>query len=139
MADDSKILIVRLSAMGDVIHALPAVQALRNAFPKAEIGWLIEERWAELLCAPGASRRGPRSPRRPLVDWVHAVKLREWRKSLVSLQTIEQIARVWNDVRSARYDVAIDLQGAIRSGVLAWWSGEGGVYGAAETPEAPAS
>jgi len=139
MADDSKILIVRLSAMGDVIHTLPAVQTLRNAFPKAEIGWLIEERWAELLCAPGASRRGPRSPQRPLVDWVHAVKLREWRKSLVSLQTIEQMARVWNDVRSARYDVAIDLQGAIRSGVLARWSGARVVCGAAEPREAPAS
>ena len=39
--------------MGDVIHTLPAAQALREAFPQAMIGWLIEERWAELLCAPG--------------------------------------------------------------------------------------
>ena len=46
-----RLLIVRLSAMGDIIHALPAVTALRNAFPSASIGWLIEERWAELLCA----------------------------------------------------------------------------------------
>ena len=52
-----RLLIVRLSAMGDVIHTLPAVQALREAFPQAFIGWLIEERWAELLCAPGAARR----------------------------------------------------------------------------------
>ena len=44
-----RILIVRLSAMGDVIHTLPAAQALRDAFPDAMIGWLIEERWAEII------------------------------------------------------------------------------------------
>ena len=49
----SRLLIVRLSSMGDVIHSLPAAQALRAAFPNSTIGWLIEERWAELLCAPG--------------------------------------------------------------------------------------
>src|SRR5207253_3706910 len=51
-----RLLIVRLSAMGDVIHTLPAAQALRGAFPDAMIGWAIEERWAELLCAPGTPR-----------------------------------------------------------------------------------
>ena len=94
-----RLLIVRLSAMGDVIHTLPAAQALREAFPDAEIGWLIEERWAELLCAPGTPRRGPRSAQRPLVDWVHTVNLVGWRKSLFTVATAQQIARVWNDVR----------------------------------------
>ena len=134
-----RLLIVRLSAMGDVIHTLPAAQALRHAFPDAMIGWLIEERWAELLCAPGTPRRGPRSPARPLADWVHTVNLVGWRKSLLHLSTVEQIARVFNDVRAARYDVAIDLQGAIRSAVLARWSGAPVVLGAAEPRESPAS
>jgi heptosyltransferase-1 len=134
-----RLLIVRLSAMGDVIHTLPAAQALRDAFPKAKIGWLIEERWAELLCAPGTPRRGTRSPQRPLADWVHTVDLKGWRKSLFTVQTAEKIARVWNDVRSAHYDIAVDLQGAIRSAVLARWSGAPVVYGAAQPREAPAS
>ncbi len=134
-----RLLIVRLSAMGDVIHTLPAAQALRAAFPRAMIGWLIEERWAELLCAPGAARRGPRAARRPLVDWVHTVSLREWKKSLLDIHTMQQIARVWNDVRGARYEVAVDLQGAIRSAVLARWSGAGVVFGASEPREMPAS
>ncbi len=134
-----KVLIVRLSAMGDVIHTMPAVQALREALPTAMIGWLVEERWAELLCAPGAPRRGPRSPRRPLVDWVHTVDLKGWRKSLFTVSSAEKIARVWNDVRSAGYQVAIDLQGAIRSAVLARWSGAPVVWGSAEPREAPAS
>jgi heptosyltransferase I len=134
-----RLLIVRLSAMGDVIHALPAAQALRAEFPEATIGWLIEERWAELLCAAGTARRGPRSAGRPLVDWVHTVRLREWRKSLLTMASVQQIAKVWNDVRSVGYEVALDLQGAIRSAVLASWSGAGAVYGAALPREAPAS
>jgi heptosyltransferase-1 len=137
------LLIVRLSAMGDVIHTLPAAQALRQAFPNTMIGWLIEERWAELLCAPGTPRRGPRSAQRPLADWVHAVNLTGWRKSLSSISTListpQQVAKVWNDVRSVHYDVAVDLQGAIRSAVLARWSGARTVYGAAESRESPAS
>jgi heptosyltransferase-1 len=134
-----RLLIVRLSAMGDVIHTMYAAQALREAFPQAMIGWLIEERWAELLCAPGAPRRGPRSPQRPLVDWAHTVNLRGWQRSLATLATVQRIAQVWNDVRSVGYDVAIDLQGAIRSAVLARWSGARVVYGAAEPRESPAS
>jgi heptosyltransferase-1 len=139
-----RLLIVRLSSMGDVIHTLPAAQALREAFPHAMIGWLIEERWAELVCAPGSPmlpslRRGPRSPQRPLVDWVHTVNLAAWRKSLFSIANLQQIAKTWNDVRDARYDVAVDLQGALRSAVLARWSGARVVYGAAEPRESPAS
>ncbi len=134
-----RILIVRLGSMGDVIHALPAAQALRDAFPDAMMGWLIEQRWAELLCTPGAPLRGTRSAQRPLVDWVHTVDLRGWRNSIFSLATIQQMARVWNDVRSAKYDVAVDLQGAIRSAILARWSGAQTVLGSAEPWESPAS
>jgi heptosyltransferase I len=137
-ANIDRLLIVRLSAMGDVIHTLPAVQALRDAFPHAHIGWLIEERWAELLCANGTPRRGPRSAVRPLVDEVHTARLKDWEESFFSLSTLQQIATVWNDVRAAGYDVAVDLQGAMRSAVLARWSGARVVYGAAEPREAPA-
>ena len=134
-----RLLIVRLGAMGDVIHTLPAVHALRKSFPEARIGWLIEERWAELLCVRGSPLRGPRSSERPLVDEVHKVNLKGWGKSLLSLSTLQRIATIWNDVREARYDVAVDLQGAIRSAFLARWSGARAVYGAAEPREAPAS
>jgi heptosyltransferase-1 len=134
-----RLLIVRLSAMGDVIHTLPAAHALRQAFPRAYIGWLIEERWAELLCAAGSSRRGPRSPQRPLVDEVHSVNLKAWGKSPFSIATLQRAATVWNDVRDAGYDAVVDLQGAIRSAVLARLSGARAVYGAAEPRESPAS
>lgn len=134
-----RLLIVRLSAMGDVMHTLPAVHVLRQAFPRAFIGWLIEERWAELLCAPGSPRRGARSPLRPLVDEVHTVNLKAWGKSPFSIATLQRAATVWNDVRDAGYDVAVDLQGAMRSAALARLSGARVVYGAAEPRESPAS
>ena len=51
----AKILIVRLGAMGDILHALPAVTAIRAALPDAAIGWLIEEKWTELLATSGQS------------------------------------------------------------------------------------
>ncbi len=134
-----RILIVRLSAMGDLIHTLPAVAALRLAFPQAHIGWLVEERWAELLCAPSSARRGPRSAQRPLVDELHTVNLKGWRNALFSLATLQHVATVWNDVRDAHYDVAIDLQGAIRSALLARLSGARVVFGLAQPWESPAS
>ncbi len=134
-----RILIVRLSAMGDVIHTLPAAHFLRQALPQAHIGWLIEERWAQLLCAPGSSRRGPRSPLRPLADEVHTVNLKAWGRSLFSLATSQAIATVVNDVRGADYQAALDLQGAIRSALLAKWSGAPLICGAADPRESPAS
>ncbi len=138
-AKETRFLIVRLSAMGDVIHTLPAVRALRDSFPNAHLAWLIEERWVELLCAPGFRRRGPRNSQRPLVDEVHVVNLKTWGKSLASVSTLQKISTVWHDVRAERHDAAIDLQGAIRSAVLAQWSGAREVYGSADPRESPAS
>ena len=134
-----RILIVRLSSMGDVIHALPAAVMLREAFPAATLGWVIEERWAELLCALSTPRTGARSPQRPLVDAIHAVNLKKWRASLFSGQTWERIGAGLSDLRGLRYEVAVDLQGAARSAILARWSGAPVIYGATQPRENLAS
>lgn len=134
-----RLLIVRLSAMGDVIHALPAAAALREAFPEAIIGWVVEERWAELLCTLPTARSGPRSPQRPLVDKIHSVNLRPWRRSLYSPQTWEQIAAAISEIRGVQYQVAVDLQGAARSALIAKWSGAPTIYGAIHPRENVAS
>jgi heptosyltransferase-1 len=134
-----RILIVRLSSMGDVIHTLPAAVMLREAFPAATIGWVIEERWAELLCAWPTPRSGARSPQRPLVDAIHTVSLKQWRSSLFSTQTWERIAAGLSDLRAMRYDVAVDLQGAVRSAILARWSNAAVIYGATQPRENLAS
>ncbi|PYX82261.1 MAG: lipopolysaccharide heptosyltransferase I [Acidobacteria bacterium] len=134
-----RLLVVRLSAMGDVIHTLPAVAALREAFPETMIGWAIEERWAELLCTRSARPGGARSPRRPLADRVHTFNLRGWRRSLLSARTWEQIRTSFGDLQAENYEVAVDFQGAIRSALLASWSGAPTIFGFAEPRENLAS
>lgn len=134
-----RLLIVRLGAMGDVIHGLPAVTALRAAFPDTMLGWLIEERWAELLCTLPTPRSGPLSPQRPLVDRVHTVNTRQWRTAPLSVATWERVAASLSDLRAAEYEVALDLQGAVRSSLLARWSGAPIIYGAAQPRENLAS
>jgi heptosyltransferase I len=134
-----RILVVRLGALGDIIHALPAVGALRQRFPHAEIGWVVEERWAELLCASSCPRSGSRSPQRPLVDHLHFVKTKLWRKSLASPETWHEIAVALSDLRAPHYDVAVDFQGSIRSALIARLSQAQDTYGFAQPRETIAS
>lgn len=134
-----RLLIVRLSSMGDIIHTLPAVAALRGALPNAAIGWVVEERWAELLCTLHTPRSGPRSPQRPLLDRVHTVNTANWRSSLLSTHTWHQILSALSDLRGGRYPVAVDFQGAARSALLARWSGAPVVYGFRQPRENVAS
>jgi heptosyltransferase-1 len=114
-----RVLIVRLSAMGDVLHALPAATALREAHPEWRIGWAIEPRWKPLLAAEGAQGRGPAMP---IVDRIHIVPARQWARSPVTLKTLQEIGRVRRDLRDERYDICVDLQGAVRSAVIARWA-----------------
>ncbi len=134
-----RILVVRLSAMGDILHTLPAVAALRQAFPHAILGWIVEERWAELLCSLRYPRSGQRSPQRPLVDRIHVVNTPEWRRRLFSFQTWQQITAGLSELRGVRYEVAVDFQGAVRSALLARWSGANTIFGDAQPRENAAS
>ena len=124
--------------MGDVIHALPAVNALRQILPDVEIGWVIEERWSELLCAKGYSREGPLSDQRPLASRVHPVRTQSWRRNLFAPATWKDIQSCGRELREARYDTALDMQGSIRSAVVARWSGARSVVGFADPWERPA-
>lgn len=108
--------------MGDIIHSLPAVAALRQAFPSATMGWVVEEHWAELISAPSAPAEGC-SEARPLVEIVHRVNTRPWRSSPFSAVTLKEVTAMLADLKRVGYDVAIDLQATIRSAVLGRLSG----------------
>jgi lipopolysaccharide heptosyltransferase I len=114
-----RVLVMRLSAMGDILHALPAVTALREAHPEWEIGWAVEPQWKPLLATEGATERGPSMP---LVDRVHVVPARRWARSLLSATTLREVRRVHCELREAHYDVCIDLQGAVRSAAISRWA-----------------
>ena len=116
----AKILIVRLGAMGDILHALPAATAIRAALPNATIGWLVEERWSELLTAQGrkASPHGV-SPQKPVVNNIHTLDTRRWRQHFFRPSATAEIAGAMKRVRKIGYDFALDFQGAIKSGIFA--------------------
>jgi heptosyltransferase-1 len=137
-AAERRLLIVRLSSMGDVIHTLPAAAALRRALPEARIGWVIEERWSELLCARGSALDAPVSERKPLVDRVHCVRTKQWRRSPLAPATWADLRNSLGELRKERYDAAIDFQGALRSAVIARWSGAREIAGFAVPRETPA-
>src|SRR4051812_25596705 len=124
-----RILIVRLSAMGDILNSLPVAAALRQAYPDSEIDWVIEERWQELLCARGTSPDAPRSPEKPLVNTIHTVNTRAWRDHPLSRKTLSEIAALRRRIRAREYTSVIDVQGAIRSAVIARFSSAPRVVG----------
>jgi len=107
--------VVRLGAMGDILHALPAVTALRQAHPEWIIDWAVEPRWRALLAAEGSAERGPAQP---LVDRLHLAPTKDWRKAPLSPKTIREITALRAALKAENYDAILDLQGAIRSAVL---------------------
>jgi heptosyltransferase-1 len=128
-----RILIIRVGAMGDVLHGLPAVAALRQALPESFIGWAIEPRWQALLRAGHERLRGPQMP---IVDRVHQVHTQAWKREPVSLETAKDIARLRRELHAERYDLCIDLQGSIRSAAVGRISGARCFFGPEEPREA---
>lgn len=104
--------------MGDVLHAMPAVAALRGAHPDWEIGWVVEPRWLPLLCAGDLSGCLERGVRMPLVDRVYLAATRVWKKRPLSGETLRDIRALVRDLREEGFDLCVDMQGSIRSAVI---------------------
>ncbi|OFW07471.1 MAG: hypothetical protein A3I61_19695 [Acidobacteria bacterium RIFCSPLOWO2_02_FULL_68_18] len=106
-----KFLIVRLGSLGDVVHGIPAAAALRRRYRRAQIDWLVDPRYTELLdLVEGLDRRIPFDPRD-----LRCASAAAWR----TLGTL----------RRARYDVVLDLQGLLKSAVLSRLVGAGRTIG----------
>ncbi len=130
-----RLLVGRLSSMGDIIHTLPAVSLLRAAFPHALLGWMVEERWKALLCAGDCVLEGARGPGRPLVDVVHPVAMGAWRRAPFSDETWTEARAALRALQARRYDAAIDFQGSVRSAAIARWAGIPAIFGFAHPRE----
>ncbi|MGB8031849.1 MAG: glycosyltransferase family 9 protein, partial [Terracidiphilus sp.] len=144
-----RLLIVRLGAMGDILHALPAVTALRLAHPDWQIGWVVEPRWQPLLKAgnreQGSGIREAQSRATfvhdsvmPVVDRLHFAPSREWKRHPLSVDTRRAIRALRRELHAAEYSAVLDLQGAIRSAVIARMSGCARRIGEAAPREWPA-
>lgn len=103
-----RVLIVKLSSLGDVVHAMPVVQDIRRALPHAEIDWLVERGFAPLVRrCEGVGR-------------VIECELRRWRKAPLSAETRHAFAMFKVDLQREAYDAVLDLQGLTKSALVAW-------------------
>ncbi|MBP6007492.1 MAG: lipopolysaccharide heptosyltransferase I [Rhodoferax sp.] len=121
-----KILIVKLSSLGDVVHAMPAVRDMVRAFPNAQIDWVVERGFVPLVRRCKGVHR------------VIASDLRGWRKALFSADTHQAWGRFKADLQTDAYDAVIDLQGLSKSALVAWMAklADGGKrYGLANQTE----
>ena len=136
-----RLLVVRLGAMGDILHALPAVTALRMAHPEWIVDWVVEPMWSALLTDGSAANRDTANaqPRQPIVDTVYFASTREWRHHIFAGQTRSQIAALRRSLRSEHYDAVIDFQGALRSAVIGRMACSGRFIGEARPRERVAS
>lgn len=106
-----KILFVKLGAIGDIVHALPALAAIRRALPDSEVDWVAEERSAEIL-------RG-----NPLIRNLIEVDTHTIRSSWSPERILSEIKRQVSSLRTNQYDAAFDLQGLLKSAAIAKLSG----------------
>ncbi len=108
---DLKILIIKLSSIGDIIHTLPALKALKTGLPDAKIDWLAEPPSKGLLEC------------HPYIDRVFIFNKEVLRSNLFNINILKELAGLIGSLRKRRYDIVIDFQGLLKSGVLAFLTG----------------
>jgi lipopolysaccharide heptosyltransferase I len=105
-----KLLIIKLSAIGDVVQTLPALEALKKTYPDSEITWVVEEAAAAILEG------------HPLINRLIISRRKTWLKKLTNpftcMQGLGDIIRFIRELRDTRYDIAIDFQGLFKSGIV---------------------
>jgi heptosyltransferase-1 len=106
-----RILIVKLSALGDVVHALPVIDFLRKAAPGAEVDWAVDRRFSPVLEGNPGLRR------------VIPLDFSRWKREWCSAETRRAVAAGVRELRAGSYDAAFDIQGNAKSGIVTLFSG----------------
>ncbi|MBT0654216.1 lipopolysaccharide heptosyltransferase I [Geomobilimonas luticola] len=112
-----RVLIVKMSALGDIIHALPVLDYLHRVSPGIEIDWVVEEQFNEILAG------------NPLIARLHVVRTKVWRRQPLARQTRREIGDLKAALRERSYDLVFDIQGNLKSGLVDWLSGAEQVIG----------
>lgn len=107
-----KILLVKLSSLGDVLHNLPVVWDLRARLPNAQIDWVVEEGYVHLL-TPLLSKGDFRG-----IDMIISFGLRRWKKNLLKLSTWKEFFAFKKILQETSYDVIIETQGLLKSAIV---------------------
>lgn len=102
-----KVLILRLSALGDAIHTLPAAYAIKKTYPDCEIGWVVEDK-AQLFIKDN-----------PIIDKCFVIPKKEWKKrGLFSLDNLKEFKEIVDEINSQNYDVVLDTQQLFKSACI---------------------
>jgi heptosyltransferase-1 len=107
-----KILLVKLSSLGDVLHNLPIVWDLRKRLPHAQIDWIVEEAYVHLL-EPLKTTETFKG-----IDRIIPVAFRRWRKNLFSLRTWREFFAMRRSLQATSYDVVLETQGLLKSALV---------------------
>ncbi|HUU39927.1 MAG TPA: glycosyltransferase family 9 protein, partial [Desulfatiglandales bacterium] len=104
------ILIIKLSAIGDVIHSLPLLEVLRGRFPSAKIDWVVEEDASNVL------------EDHPCIDQLFIFPRKSWLKRFIRkgefIAVKNEASSFFRQLKNRKYDIVIDLQGLLKSGIL---------------------
>ncbi len=106
-----KFLIIRLSALGDIVHCLPVAYALRQKYPDAQIDWVVGDKSSSIIL------------NNPLIDNVYVANLSKWKKNWLSISTIKDICTLNKKLQKEKYDYSIDLHGMFKSLIIQMFSG----------------
>jgi lipopolysaccharide heptosyltransferase I len=112
-----RILIVKLGSIGDIVHTLPSLSAIRRALPNAEISWVVERRAAEILRD------------NPILDHLIEVDTKALRRGPVSGETLRAPRQQLRRLRASAFDLALDFQGLLKSATIARLSGARRIFG----------
>ena len=112
-----RVLVIKMSALGDIIHALPVLDYLHKVSPGIEVDWVVEEPFVNILEG------------NPLVSRLHVVRTKAWRKRPLSAATWREIEVVKRILRERDYEMVFDIQGNLKSGLVCWLSGSGNRIG----------
>lgn len=96
--------------MGDIVHALPVAYDIKKAMPDCQLHWVVEESFSDIVTLS------------PFVDRFVTTAFRRWRKTLLKGETRKEISEVKDALRREKYDIVIDLQGLMRSALVARWT-----------------
>ncbi|MER8976891.1 MULTISPECIES: lipopolysaccharide heptosyltransferase I [unclassified Mesorhizobium] len=102
-----KVLIVKTSSMGDVIHTFPAIEDARRARPDISFDWCVEEAFAGIVAL------------HPAIQTIHSVAIRRWRRKLLEPGTWREVVGLRRALRDCRYDLVLDAQGLLKSALVA--------------------
>jgi len=106
-----RVLIIKTSSLGDVIHALPVIDYLRQASPGIEIDWAVEEAFLPVL------------EHNPALARIIPVRTKKWRKAPFAPETRADLKALRTSMHERSYDLVFDIQGNLKSGLIAWLSG----------------